>query len=108
MTSLANLKSWQPGQSGNPNGRPIGSRTAFSQGFMRDLSKVWGNCGLATIEHVARTNKELFFGVCSRLIPQDVSITLEQNTGLDQNDLAILRAIRTAFLTPTPDRQAMS
>ena len=32
-----NLKPWQPGQSGNLNGRPVGSRTAFSAGFLKDL-----------------------------------------------------------------------
>jgi Family of unknown function (DUF5681) len=31
-----NLKSWKPGQSGNPAGKPPGTRTAFSQGFIRD------------------------------------------------------------------------
>ena len=32
---------WPPGQSGNPNGRPVGSRTVFSQGFLKDLAGVW-------------------------------------------------------------------
>ena len=26
---------WPPGVSGNPNGRPVGSGTAFSQGFLK-------------------------------------------------------------------------
>ena len=40
----ANNGQWQPGQSGNPAGlpgRPLGSRTAFFQGFTRDLAEVW-------------------------------------------------------------------
>ena len=32
---------WQPGQSGNVNGRPVGSRQAFSAGFLKDLAEVW-------------------------------------------------------------------
>jgi hypothetical protein len=31
---------WPPGQSGNPAGKPPGTRTAFSQGFIRDLALV--------------------------------------------------------------------
>jgi hypothetical protein len=30
---------WQPGQSGNLQGRPLGSRQAFSAGFNRDLAE---------------------------------------------------------------------
>ena len=36
-----------PGTSGNPNGRPVGSRTAFSAAFLRDLGEAWAEHGLA-------------------------------------------------------------
>ena len=39
-TKHVNGRMWQPGQSGNPNGRPVGSRTAFSHGFLKDLAEV--------------------------------------------------------------------
>ena len=32
-TKHVNGRMWQPGQSGNPNGRPLGSQTVFSQAF---------------------------------------------------------------------------
>jgi hypothetical protein len=31
---------WPPGKSGNPAGKPPGTRTAFSQGFIRDFALV--------------------------------------------------------------------
>ena len=37
---------WPPGQSGNPAGKPPGTRTAFSQGFIRDFALVWAEEGL--------------------------------------------------------------
>jgi Family of unknown function (DUF5681) len=40
-TKQVNGRMWPPGQSGNPNGRPVASRTVFSQAFCRDLAEVW-------------------------------------------------------------------
>ena len=37
---------WPPGKSGNPAGKPPGTRTAFSQGFIRDFALVWAEEGL--------------------------------------------------------------
>jgi hypothetical protein len=93
---LANLRPFQPGQSGNVNGRPLGSRTAFSAAFLRDLAETWAEHGKATMVHTARVNPEVYFATCARLIPKDVQLTIEQTTprGLDADDLAILRAIK--------------
>lgn len=45
-----------------------------------------------------RKTRDVFVGICSRLIPHDVAITIEQGYGgLDPNDVAILRAIKDAI-----------
>jgi hypothetical protein len=48
-----NGRMWPPGVSGNPNGRPVGSRTVFSQGFLKDLASVWAERGRAAMEKTA-------------------------------------------------------
>jgi hypothetical protein len=90
---------WPAGVSGNPNGRPAGSRTAFSHAFLRDLAEVWAEHGKETMQHTARTSPETFFAVCSKLIPKDVQLTIEQTMpkGLEPEDLAILKAIKLAL-----------
>ena len=46
---------WPPGQSGNPAGKPPGTRTAFSQGFIRDFALVcWAEEGLEAVRKVAK------------------------------------------------------
>jgi hypothetical protein len=52
-TKHVNGRTWQPGQSGNLNGRPVGSRTAFSAGFTRDLAEVWAEKGKASMLYTA-------------------------------------------------------
>jgi hypothetical protein len=53
---VVNGRMWQPGQSGNPNGRLLGSRTVFSQGFLKDLAEVWALHGKRTMISTAQTN----------------------------------------------------
>ena len=45
---------WPPGLSGNPAGKPPGTRTAFSQGFIRDFALVWAEEGLEAVRKVAK------------------------------------------------------
>jgi len=49
---------WPPGKSGNPAGKPPGTRTAFSQGFIRDFALVWAEEGLEAVRKVAKTAPE--------------------------------------------------
>jgi hypothetical protein len=89
---------WKPGQSGNPNGRPVGSRTAFSNAFMRDLAETWADHGRRAMEITAKTQPEVFFGTCARLLPRDVAISIQANApSLEPADLEILRAIKQAI-----------
>ena len=69
---------WPPGQSGNPAGKPPGTRTAFSQGFIRDFALVWAEEGLEAVRKVAKKSPEAFVAIAARICPNDVRLTLEQ------------------------------
>jgi hypothetical protein len=90
---------WPPGVSGNPAGKPLGARSAFSAALVRDIAEVWAVEGKRCVEHTAKKNPEVYFATCARLIPKDVQLTIEQTTprGLEPEDLAILRAIRDSI-----------
>jgi hypothetical protein len=96
---------WLPGQSGNPNGRPLGARSEFSAAFMRDLAGVWAKCGADTIEKVAADDPSRFFAVASTLIPKDVAISIEQRLpgGLSPEDWSIVLEIMSAVKQGLPD-----
>jgi hypothetical protein len=53
-----NGRMWPPGVSGNPNGRPVGSRTVFSQSFLKDLASVWAERGRAAMEKTASSVRQ--------------------------------------------------
>lgn len=92
---------WKPGVSGNPNGRPVGSRSRhhFSASFLADLSEVWALHGRETMIATAKANPQTFFAVSSKLVPRDVELTIRQHysADLDPADLEILRAIKQAI-----------
>jgi hypothetical protein len=77
LTEISKATQWKPGQSGNLNGRPVGTRQAFSAGFYRDLAGVWQGHGRETMLHTAKTNPAVFFATCARLIGPEVKLTIE-------------------------------
>lgn len=44
---------WQAGESGNPDGRPLGTRNKFSEAYFRDLAAVWAEHGKTAMEKTA-------------------------------------------------------
>jgi hypothetical protein len=104
-TKHVNGRMWQSGQSGNPNGRPVGSRTAFSVGFLKDLAEVWSKEGRETLVTTARTNPAVFFATCARLIPNDVRVTVEQSLpgNLSMEDWQLMRDVIAAVREAIPD-----
>ena len=101
---LANLRPFQPGNPGGP-GRPVGSRTAFSAGFLRDLAQVWQEHGRDTMIHTAKTQPATFFAVCARLIGPEVKVTIEQSLpgNLSAQDWQVMREIVEAVKLAVPD-----
>src|SRR3984957_8426312 len=100
-----NLKPWPPGVSGNPNGRPVGSRSAFSAGFTRDLAEVWAEKGKASMLCTAEKQPAVFFATCARLLPNDVRVTVEQSLpgNLSAEDWSMMREIIGAVRQAVPD-----
>ena len=54
---------------------PVGSRSAFSAGFTRDLAEVWADKGKAAMLYTAEKQPAVFFATCARLIgPEGQSV----------------------------------
>ena len=77
LTEISKPTQWKPGQSGNLNGRPVGTRQAFSAGFYRDLAEVFAKHGRAAMEKTAIDQPSVFFGICARLLPAETRLTIE-------------------------------
>jgi len=69
-----NLIPYKPGQSGNPKGRPKGSRNKLTEQFIRDLAQAWTTFGKSAIATVAWTHPVEFVRVVASLMPKDVEV----------------------------------
>jgi hypothetical protein len=106
--SLKNLQKFQPGQSGNPAGRPT-IRTRLTERFIGDVSDAWSKHGASVLERMAKQSPTQFAGLCAALVPKDVQVSLSARLpgNLEPDEwtamLELLGAVRTAL--PGDDRQ---
>jgi Family of unknown function (DUF5681) len=68
------LKPFKPGQSGNPAGRPKGSRVRFGEAFCDALLKDFEQNGSEAIEQARKKDPIDYLHVCARLMPKDVIV----------------------------------
>lgn len=87
---------FKPGQSGNPNGRPKGSRNALGEAFIAAMYEDFQKNGVAVIEQVRAEKPDQYLKVISNILPKELHIKEETIDGLSDNELVdILNTVRS-------------
>ena len=63
-------KPWQPGQSGNPAGRPLGSRHKITEAIIQDISGAWQTHGPRVLDRLAVEDPATFPKLAVGLVPK--------------------------------------
>jgi hypothetical protein len=83
LTPKMEAKKWQPGQSGNPAGRPKGSRNQFSEIFLRDFIAEWQEGGVEALQKCRKEDPATFLRVAASILPKELTIN-EGDTALER------------------------
>jgi uncharacterized protein DUF5681 len=70
------------GHSGNPAGRPKGSRNKLGEQFIADLHNEWQRSGVAALKRVAEDDPVAFVRTVAGILPKELDQTLNVNVDL--------------------------
>ena len=87
---------FKPGQSGNPLGRPKGSRNRLSEHFIAAMSDDFDEHGISVIETVRAENPVDYLKIIASIVPKEIAVKDVNLDGLTDNELIeILAAVRS-------------
>jgi hypothetical protein len=110
LSGFVGGRPWQPGQSGNPAGRPIGSRQKIAEAIIRDIAAEWERSGAGVLERMARDEPAKFAQLAAGLVPKDILLSVTQRVpgGLDPDDWGIALSVFAAIKEALPDASSRS
>jgi len=85
------------GVSGNPKGKPKGSRNKLGEAFITDLQADWAEHGSKVIETVRLEKPSDYLKVVASILPKELNVRVDPLDEMDDDELtAILAAARAA------------
>ena len=85
---------FQPGKSGNPAGRPLGSRNKLQEDFLKTLAADFAENGKAALEDMRAKDASGYIRAIASLMPKELQVTRPLDDLSDEQLDAAITAVR--------------
>ncbi len=83
--------SWQAGESGNPAGRPKGSRDTINEAFLKDLAADWKDDGIEALRKAREDRPAEYCRMIASLLPKDRNLNVKNDDPVSAAFLAAMK-----------------
>ena len=84
--------SWKPGQTGNPLGRPKGSRDTINEAFLKDLAADWKDDGIEALRKAREDRPAEYCRMVASLLPKDQNLNVKNDDPVSAAFLAAMKS----------------
>ena len=77
---------YKPGQSGNPNGRPVGARSKITEKFLLELQNYFDKEGPGLLERAGQESPAALVAVYAKLLPKETHLSVSGGVDVELTD----------------------